>query len=82
MVCPKHGLTNGHASYKAKQETLKINVEIEMFKLQTSSLTYAITLSSKPKKSNKVFTWYVMATPIMLCTSNFNCHMVALKEIL
>jgi hypothetical protein len=43
MVCPKHDFTNGHASYKAKQETLKINVEIKMFKLQTSSLTYAIT---------------------------------------
>jgi hypothetical protein len=56
MVCSKHELTTRHASYKAKQEILKINVEAKMFKLEPSSLAYAITLLSKPKESNKVFT--------------------------
>jgi hypothetical protein len=36
MVCAKHDLTNGNASYKAKQETLKINVEAKIFKLEPS----------------------------------------------
>jgi hypothetical protein len=55
MVCPKHDLTNGHASYKAKQETLKINVEAKMFKLEPSSFTHAITLSSKTKGIQQSF---------------------------
>ncbi len=56
MACPKHDPTNGHASWRVEQKTIEVNAKIKMFKLDPSSLTYAITLSSKPKESNKDFT--------------------------
>ncbi len=79
MACPKHDPTNGHACWKAKQETIKVNAKVKVFKLDPSSLTYVITLSSKRKESNKDFTWFAIVTPIVLCTlKNPNCHMTRL----
>ncbi len=76
MACPKHDLTNGYASWKTKQETIKVNAKVKMFKLDLSFCTCAIILSSKPKESSNDCIWFVMATPIMFCTSkNPNCHM-------
>ncbi len=49
-----------------KQETIKVNAEVKVFKLDLSSLTYAIILSNKPKESNNDFTWFAMATLVML----------------
>ncbi len=54
-----------------------------MFKLEPSSLMYAITLSSKPKESNKVF--YLVChgyTYNVMYLKNLNCHVGAIKEIL
>ncbi len=49
MACPKHDPTIWHASWKAKQETIKVNAKVKMLKLDPSSLIYAIILSSKLK---------------------------------
>jgi hypothetical protein len=69
VACLEHDPTNGHDSWKVEQKTTKVYVEIKVFKLDPSSLTYAIILSSKPKESNKNFTWFAIVAPTMLCIS-------------
>jgi len=49
-----------------KQKTIKVNAKVKMFKLDPSSLTYAIILSNKLKESNSDFTWFAMSTLVML----------------
>ncbi len=40
-----------------------------MLKLDILSLTYANTLSSKPKQSSKPLAWFATVALVMLCTS-------------
>jgi hypothetical protein len=40
-----------------------------MLKLDLLSLTYANTLSSKPKQSSKPLAWFATVALVMLCTS-------------
>jgi hypothetical protein len=47
MTCSKHDFTNGHVRSRTKQETIEVNAKFKMLKLDL--LSYANTLSSKPK---------------------------------
>jgi hypothetical protein len=47
---------------------MEIKTKISVFKIDLSFLTYAITLSNKPKESNKILTWFAMAAHVVLLT--------------
>jgi hypothetical protein len=48
----KHNLATRVGNRKRKQETIDFNVLVNVFKIEPSSLTYAMPLSSKSYESN------------------------------
>ncbi len=69
VACLEHNPTNGHASWRVEQKITKVYAKVKVFKLDLSSLTYAIILSSKPKESNKDFTRFAIVALAELCIS-------------
>jgi hypothetical protein len=59
MACPKHDPTNGHASYKAKQKTTKVNVEVKVLELNLSSLIMQLCCQINQKNITIFYlTWH------------------------
>jgi hypothetical protein len=66
MTCSRHDFTNGHVRSRAKQKTIEVNEKFKMLKLDLLFVTYANTLSSKPKEFSNHLTWFAMVALVLL----------------